>query len=437
MSLIVTILLGVVTLAVLVLAFLASKVWHWAHVLVLVAFYFACVGYAALAARSLNMRLPNQKKLAQAEERLEQQLKLSDALERGTNDGAVINQLASRDTLAAQDANELPGTTELGHKVQMISRIRGRVWRNAVPVSVDQQTGKVNVGFPIKAAAPTEEGEAPVEEEAPAGPPPALGLEADSIVYIFEQGPMEGFAEGSGPRQYLGEFRVDEVSGREAMLEPLDQLELDPMAAERLLQSRGPWIVYETMPADDRDLFAEMDEETLKRILPPGSVEEYLRDRTPATPDDDPSRLVGIDSEGNVVPPDDPDGKAVSQQYRRRLRDYAYLLNDYERERAELFAREQAMNEDLTKLADALKNAKAVEAYRQAELDKWQADLTAVKRDREALEAHVKRLQKQLANAKQLLSKTLKENAQLAKRRLVNSGPLVPFGSGAIDIDAL
>ncbi len=439
MSLTVTILLGVVTLAVLVLAFLASKVWHWAHVLVLVAFYFASVGYAVLAARSLEVRLPNQRRLAKAEAELERQSKLIDALQRGTNDGATINQLASRDVLAADGEGDLRGTIELEHKLQMINRMRGRVWRNAVKGGVDPQNGRVQVGFPFKRAVASDEDDAaPLDEETtPAGPPPALGLAEDSIVYLFEQGPMEGLAEGSGPRRYLGEFRVEEVSDRTATLEPLDQLELDPNAAERLLQSNGPWIVYETMPADDRDLFAGMDEETLRRMLPAGSVEEYVRNGTTATPDDDPSRLVGIDAEGNIVPPDDPDGKEVSKQYRRRLRDYAYLLNDYERERAELFAREQAITEDLVKLAAALKDAQAVEAYRQDELAKWQDDLTAVQRDRQALEAHVAALQKQLANAKRLLTETLRENAQLAEGRLVNRGVLVPFGAGALDVDAL
>lgn len=436
LALIILILLGVVTLAVLVMAFFASKYWHWAHVLVLVLFYFASVGYALLAARSLDMRLENQEKLAKAEIEIEKQETLIDALKRGSDDPQVISQLAGRDTLAAQEEGDLEGTIQLGHDLRMINRIRGRVWRGARKADVDQQTGQVTVNFPLRPSTTPTEDDQPEPEEAPAGPPPELGLVTDAIVYLFEQGPMEGSQE-SGPRQYLGEFRVDSVTGREAVLEPLDQLELDNTAAERLLDSKGPWIVYETMPADDRDLFADMDEETLRRLLPAESVEEYLRDGTPATPDDPPARLVGIDADGNIVPPDEADEKAVSQQYRRRLRDYAYLLNDYERERAELVAREQAITEDLAKLADALENAKAVEAYRQQELAKWQADLTAVKRDREAVEEHVAALERQIANAKRLLADTLRENAQLAEARLDARGVLTPIGSGAIDIDAL
>lgn len=439
MGLIVTILLGVATLAVLGLAFLASKYWHWAHVLVLVLFFFSSAGYAILAAKSLDNRLGYQKKVADSEKALEQQVELNEALSRGSEDRSVIGKLAAREVLAAQGDGDLEGVVRLAHELRIKSRVRGRVWRFAGPTGpVNQETGAVTVAFPVQRAQATEEdafaGEA---SEEPQGPPPALGLTPDSIVYLFEQGPVEGFEQDPAPNAYLGEFRVDDVQGREASLEPLDQLELDPVGAERLLQSRGPWIVYETMPADYRDLFAELDEETLRRLLPASSVGEYLRDGTPATPDDDPNRLVGVDSEGNLVPPDDPDGKEVAKQYRRRLRDYTFLLNDYERERAQLYAREQAVTEDLAKLAAALENAKKVESYRQDELGKWQDDLAAVDRDREAIERHAAALQSQVERARRLLDETLRTNEQLASARLERRGRLVPFESGGIDIDAL
>ncbi|QDT67310.1 hypothetical protein MalM25_02070 [Planctomycetes bacterium MalM25] len=435
---IVTILLGVVTLAVLALAFLASKFWHWAHVLVLVLFYFASTGYAILAAKTLDNRLGHQEQIAKAEVELEQQRLLNEALTRGTEDRSVISKLAARDVLAAQGDDGMKGVVRLTHELRLKSRVRGRVWRFAGPAGpVNPETGAVTVNFPVQQAQPTEEEADAEPTEAPQGPPPALGLTADSIIYLFEQGPVEGFEQDPAPNAYLGEFRVDEVQGRQASLEPLDQLELDAAGAERLLQSRGPWIVYETMPADNRDLFAGLEEETLRRLLPDSSVEEYLRDGTPAQGDDDPNRLVDVDTDGKLVSPDDPDNKAVGQQYRRRLRDYTYLLNDYERERAELYARQQAVTEDLAKLADALENAKKVEAYRQEELGKWQDDLAAVDRDREAIERHAQALQSQVELATRLLDDTLRQNAQLASARLERRGRLVPFESGGVDIDAL
>ncbi|TWU00723.1 hypothetical protein Pla108_16750 [Botrimarina colliarenosi] len=445
MEITIQILIGVLTLVVLVGAFLASKKWHWAHVLVLVAFYFASVGYAILAARSLNTRLEYQEKLAKAEENYEQQVDLNDGLLRGTSVPKVVNQLAARDVLAAQETEAVPGTVELEHKLRLLSRDRGRVWRFASPTGPpDPQTSVVEVRFPVRPSvlnAPAEGEEAPLEgEEAaaeqPSGPPPSLGLETDAIVYVFEQGPLEG-TEESKPNHYIGEFRVDAVAGRTAKLEPLDQLELDPVATERLLSSRGPWIVYESMPADDRELFAGMDDETLRRLLPESVVEQYLRDGTPAQPDDPEDRLVSVDADGHVVPPDDPEGKGVAKQYRRQMRDYTLLLNDLEAERAELVAREQAMTADIAKLEEALANAEKIKAYREEELAKWQADLAAVERERKAIEAHEAALRAQVANAQRLLAETLKENAQLASMRATERGVLVPFGSGALDIDAL
>lgn len=434
---IVTILLGVVSLAVLVLAFVASKYWHWAQVTVLVLFYFACVGYGALAARSLDTRLEHQKRLYDAQKQLTQQAELYDGLLRGSTDPKIVNRLASSGTLAAEGGNSIDGATQLEHRLRMANRQRGRIWRNAQPAGTAGAGGyQVNVEFPV--AAPTNgndlDGAFPEQSE-PQGPPPALGLEPDSIVYVFEQGPLEG-SEQMAPRHYLGEFRVESVEGRQAVLDALDQLELDDHATERLINSRGPWIIYESMPADSRDLFAGLDEETLRKLLPASVIEEYVRDGTPATPDDPPARLQGVDADGNLVPPDAED-KAVAKQYRRRLRDYAMLLADLEANRAELIAREQAITSDIAKLEAALKGAEEIREYREEEITKWRHDLAAVERERKAIEAHASTLQSQVDKATRLLEATLRENAQLAQVRASKRGVLTPMGSGALDVDAL
>lgn len=441
---IVTILLGVVSLVVLVAAFLASKVWHWGHVTALVLFYFASVGYALLAARSLEPRSKHQNGYQKQVAQLEEQSVLNEALERGATEAqnAIINKLSARDVLAAQEASELneamPGANDLEHQLRMISRIRGRVWRFVQRGPVNPETSAVTVGFPIRAPV-AEEGAESFEEEAaePAGPPPAVGLEPDAIVYVFQQGPVEGVEEDPAPNGYIGEFRVSAVQGREAILEPLDQLELDDVAQERLLESNGPWMIYETMPADSRDLFAALDEDTLRRLMPAASVEEYLRDGGEATPDDPAMRLEAVDEEGNFVAENDPERKAVRKLYRRRLRDYAYLLNDFERERAGLIAREQALTADIASLNQALADAEKTQAYRREERAKWQADLDAVERERRAIETHEAALKSQVATARKLLDLTLQENARLAAAQASSAGALAPLGSGALDIDAL
>lgn len=440
---IVAILLGVVTLAVLVFAFLASKHWHWAHVLFAVAFYFSAVGYAVLAARSLDTRLKYQEQYSQSSDKLETAEAQAKALVHGTDNRSLIRSLR-RDVNVPDDADRIDGVTRMQHLLRLANRDRGRVWRFAVPTGpVDPATGGVTVGFPVAPPAPpandADEGfgdpEAEEAAEEPSGPPPALGLEAEAVVYVFEQGLLEG-EEGAQPNYYLGEFRVEDVAGREARLEPLDQLELDPVAGERLLKSRGPWIVYETMPADGHALFAEMDEETLRRLLPEATVQEYLRHDTEATPDDPPERLAGFDADGSPVMPDDIDS-AVTKRYRRMLRDYALLLNEQERERAGLVATVQAYQADIASLEKSLAGAQQVEKFRREEIGMLRADLAGVEREREVLDAHVAALESQLATARKLLRATLAENARLATAEAARIGPLAPIGPGAIDVDAL
>ena len=172
-------------------------------------------------------------------------------------------------------------------------------------------------------------------------------------------------------------------------------------------------------------------------MLPAATVDEYLRDGAPATSDDPPERLVDVDADGAIVPPDDPEQRAVAKQYRRRLRDYAVLLDDLEEVRTELFAREQAIESDLDKLAAALQGAQQINEYREQELAMWRDDLANVKREKAALDRHVAALKSRVARAEQLLQATLAENARLATARLNRRGALTPIGSGALDIDAL
>lgn len=429
-ALIITIVLGVLTLAVLVLAFFASKFWHWAHVLVLVAFYFSVVGYSLLAARSLGARLQYQEQQSKALADLDTAQHVNDALLRGTEDRSLMTKLRVE---LPEGANEIDGVVQLGHEFRMLNRMRGRVWRNATPITdVDTETGAVSIGVPVPVQ--PADGET-AEAEAPAGLP-SLGLQPGAIVYVFEQGPLDG-VEGGEPREYLGEFRVEDTQNREATLVPLDQLTLDPYAAERLIESDGPWIVYESMPADDRALFASLEEERLRALLPEATIEEYLRDGTPSTPDDPPERLQGLDADGDPVLPDEVDEKAVSYRYRRQLRDYALLLNGLEKDRAELVAREQAYESDIAKLEEALEGARQLEVYRRDELRKWQADFAAVEKERRVLDAHAETLLAQVDNARRLLDDTLKTNAKLAAVRASKTGSLLAVPAGSLDRNAL
>ena len=427
----VAILLGVVTLVVLVAAFMASKYWHWAHVLVSVLLYFATVGYLILLAQEQSERHKHQKAEYNALVQLEKQLSENDALRSGTKNTSVINALRNRDVLIPDDASEIGGIRELEHQVRMLNRRRGRVWRNARPTSeVDLASGQVRVGFPMQAPVVQEDD----FSEQPAAPPaPApLALQPGAVIYLFGQGEVSMDGQGNG--QYLGEFRVLEVAGREALVEPLEQLQLDPDAAERLINSQGPWIVYESMPADSEDLFADYSEEELQALLPAQSLEEYVRDGAPSQEDDDPARLEGLDADGVPVKPGET---PVKYRYRRLQRDYAYLFHDLNEEHAELLALIQAATADLQKLEQSLARAEALKTFRQDELQKLSSDLKLLSRDREEIEAYANMLQEQIAKAEGLLQEVLLDNAAIVAELTRAQGDLTPVASGALDVDAL
>ena len=157
------------------------------------------------------------------------------------------------------------------------------MWRNVKPASApDAKTGAVTVALPSPLPAGKDQNER-------------------TVLYLFEDGPPQApGANGAlrGP-QYLGEFSTAPVAGAlQATLQPV--LPLDQFERQRLAASRVPWIIYDTMPMDEHDIFAGMTDQQLKQLLPKQSVNDYLRDGKPATADDDPARVVGFDADGNA-----------------------------------------------------------------------------------------------------------------------------------------
>ena len=134
---------------------------------------------------------------------------------------------------------------------------RGRVWAGAIKEPLNSATGEILASF---------------------DQPPA-GLELKSVVFVFEQTDSE---KGKGG-QYLGEFTVAQVTGKQVRLAPSSALvtsELNIIGG-----SKGPWVLYEIMPVDSRSLFAKRFEEepnSAKTLLPPSSRDEYVRDQKPA-----------------------------------------------------------------------------------------------------------------------------------------------------------
>jgi hypothetical protein len=372
----------ILVLASCIIAYFAARTWHWAYVLVVVGIVFSTAGYYILAAETLRINSV----LRRAYNRVEQQLAQENAkivlLERGT------------------DAS--PSVSDLEHQVRLQTLGRGPVWRGAAPTGVDPQTGVVQVSV-----------EAPV---------PA-GLAANTVVYLFEEGPTAQ-PDPSGGKQYLGEFRIVQAAGQQAELHPA--AEMVELQRQRLANSRGPWAIYAKMPADHYGLFAGKSEEELRQLLPAASVDDYIRHGRPAGPDDDEYHTAfyedaGDDEPGKRLTPDEREAAAAADRpvrtlYHRQLRDYGLEFRELIERRAVMLTDLAGLILDNQRLAEAEASALRLTTFRQEQLRKLNHDLDGINnKDRPALARLAGQVQQQLDTIRVLLDRALAENVRLAR----------------------
>lgn len=182
----------------------------------------------------------------------------------GVPDATDVNQMGLAKLAENRD--------QLKHKLFEEMVERGRVWPGAVRGRVEP-TGELTVSF---------------------DQPPA-GLDDKSVVFVFE----EDAPEQKKPGVYLGEFTVAGKPEKSAKLVPsgtLLQSELNDIA-----KSKGPYILYEIMPADSHALVTDQlaaDPSFLKK-LPGSSLDDYKRDQKPAKFDWDKAAKGEKQPEGN------------------------------------------------------------------------------------------------------------------------------------------
>jgi hypothetical protein len=388
------IVLLILLLATIVFAYFSARTWHWGHVLVVVGIFLSTLGFFVLAAETLRINAVLRKQVNDLNRQLADVEARNDALENGTEDASLVNQLRNEEIrMLEEEAESIPSMGELEHRLLLETRRRGRVWWNVTPAGLNAQndTVAINVARPVPA-----------------------GVQPQSVVVVFEEGQPQSPAPGA-PRgaQYLGQFRVIQAEGQSATLEPI--LPLDNFERQRIASSRGPWIMYDTMPIDRHAIFADMSEEELRQKLPPQSVDEYLRHGKEAGPDDDPARVAGFDQDGKRLPPEQV-GQAARKVYQRRQRDYAVEFDELSRRRLELQVDIDSAKQDLERLTAANENAKKLQAFREDEIQKLNTDLAGIQKERQAIEHHLAQLQRQLATGRQRLAATLRRNSEMARQ---------------------
>jgi len=425
------ILLGVV-LASFVIAFLSAKTWHWGYVILVEAILLATLGFFLLAAETLRINGVLRKQVNQQEKQLDEITAEIAALKDGSQDGAVLGRLAAGEPALQmpENAEAIKSIGQVSHELLMATRRQGRVWRNVVPAGPDP---KVPGGISVGVAAPK---------------PP--GFTTNSVVYVFEQeieppkpAPTADGDQPAPPQppprpvqqpgrklQYLGDFVIAAVNGQNATLVPAHPMLPTDIEMRRLAASRGPWIMYETMPADRYEIFAGMTDEQLKNLLPPKSVEEYLRHGKEATADDDPHRKVGLDENGNQLPPEDI-GKAAKVVYQRRLRDYAVELDEIWRRRIAMRAQIEAVTKDIEQLQAAQKSAQQLQTALTAEQQKLTTELAGVRKEREAIQQHLAQVEQLLAKARQLTAEVMAQNRKLADELTARQLGVRPASGGS------
>jgi len=371
LSLIVQIVLGLAVLVGLVTIIMSNKNWHWTQLVLVLLVFFTAIGFLFLGAETVRIHEIFRKGIPELEQQIASLQQQNDKLQNGQGDE--------------------PGILKLDHRLQILTRERGRVWRGVLPAGQVDPQGRVSIEI---------------------AKPSPHGLEKDAILYVFEAGSPNAEDPTDG-KQYLGEFRVTEVQAGGATLEPI--LLVDNRMGNRLAGSEGPWSLYETMPIDRHRLFVGIPEEALRRMLPAESVEEYLRHGTEATPDDDEWHVTGLDENDERVGPDDID-QAVKRLYNRSLRDYAFLFNKLAGEKVVALARQIAVREDNAKLVKALAAAEQTGAFRQRQIDSLETDLAGMKQDRSAIESHRDAVLSLLAHFNERIKGYRKANSAIAKQ---------------------
>ena len=250
------------------------------------------------------------------------------------------------------------GIEQVRAELNKLTVDRQRVWYNCDPqVNINRQAGTVTVKVSIDQPNPT-------------------GIANRSILYVFEAAPAA--QEG----RYLGEFKVTAVADKQITLEPAFKLMRADL--DKLASAKHPWNLYDSLPHDNHEIFAQVSDQDKKAMLPADAAAEYAGDGQPAAKD------------------------------ARPLRNYGYLFDAYHMKITELIDQEQATSRDLKLVEDALADAKKQVQFYQNQATIVKTVLAEIERQRDAVKAHLDKLREKFAEAKAAAENFIKTNKAMA-----------------------
>jgi hypothetical protein len=233
---------------------------------------------------------------------------------------AQLTRLESEQlTLKHGDPPDSPdgnGALALKEQLNRYSLEAGRRWQNlrpqpgASPASVTLVRSTQPAELP-----PGMEGTQPPNDAPAGGAAPAAGnlplIPQGLVVYAFAETMQNGIPVPV-PTFYLGEFRVTASTPTQVTIEATARLE-GPQAQAITGAQAASWSLYELLPLDsheiflrpqttvsDNAIFGDVDGDLVRSSLSRGvtdaTIQKYLRDGTPSSPDDPPStRWVKIE----------------------------------------------------------------------------------------------------------------------------------------------
>jgi hypothetical protein len=261
-----------------------------------------------------------------------------------------------------------PGIEQVRAELNKLTVDRQRVWYKCDPqVSVNRQAHTATVKVTIDQPNP--------------------GISNKSILYVFEDVPA------AQQGRYLGEFKVTAVADKQITLEPA--FKLTPADEKKLAEAKKPWNLYDSLPHDNHEILEQLSEQDKKAMLPTDSVEEYIE-------------------EGKPAPQEAPPGNIIDGKYVRSLRDYDYLFDTYRMKITELVDRQESVMRDKQMVEDTLADAKLQVQFWQKQGTVAKALVAKMVRQRDAVAAHLDKLQKKIAEAKAAITELIKNNKAMA-----------------------
>ena len=400
------IVLGLVLLGGIVALVLGRERWPWYNITLVTLIMLLSVVWFYLAARTLKMQQNWRTEVAQ--------------YEKDISDLTRQNQLLIRGNPQAEPPT--PSLAELRLSVEKMLQNRGRRWDHVARKSVS----------PAGVIAAT------VEH------PDPHGIEPKTILYVFDA------ADAKDGGQLLGEFEATAVAGQQVTLTPV--LPLRPSQLQRLNAKRnGALLLYDVMPADSHEAFADLDEAARTAVFPssmPAAVkQEYVKDQNPPAADEKQTDRIwrrvkalkdfdvtvgqGKDKETQHVTQGtelllDPksaqeriaagDVEPVAENdkvYMRPLRDYARLYRDLNRQIDGLLRMTADVNDQLATVALAEQKTEKDIAYRKDEIAALHKDLDHYRGELDLMRKHVAALEQRIADVDHARRQMFAANEQL------------------------